>query len=162
MFKHQAGSSQVVWFLVLTVTLIVDVPAQQALSPREQLIQYVADLQKNPEDQALREKIIKLALTLNPKPIVADDAIEHEGAAESAFNAAKTDSDFGKSAAEYEKALLIAPWVAADYYNLGVAWEKAGYGQKAIPAFQLYHRRPKLAMAAVGGYTCPDTMSSIL
>ncbi|HEY5042546.1 MAG TPA: hypothetical protein VIK53_11140 [Verrucomicrobiae bacterium] len=55
--------------------------------------QSVADLQKSPGDDALREKIIKLALTLNPKPATPDEAITHEGAAEYAFKNAKANSD---------------------------------------------------------------------
>jgi hypothetical protein len=42
----------------------------QSQSPREQLAGYVADLQKNPSDDALPEKVIKLALTLDTKPPV--------------------------------------------------------------------------------------------
>jgi hypothetical protein len=35
---------------------------------RDQLQQLTTQLQKSPDDQALRENIIALALTLNPKP----------------------------------------------------------------------------------------------
>lgn len=59
--------------------------AQDSTGTTDTLKQYVADLQKNPGDDALREKIIKLALTLNPKPALPDEAITHEGAAEYAF-----------------------------------------------------------------------------
>ena len=44
-----------------------------AKSPN-QLKHYIAELQKSPDDQALREKIIKLALTLNPKPEIPEAA----------------------------------------------------------------------------------------
>ncbi len=40
-------------------------------SPASQLKQSIAELQKSPGDQALRERIIKLALTLDPKPALA-------------------------------------------------------------------------------------------
>lgn len=43
-------------------------------SPRQLLAHYVADLQKTPEDQALREQIIRLELTLTPLPAVPEDA----------------------------------------------------------------------------------------
>jgi hypothetical protein len=48
--------------------------AAQSLSPREQLQQYIADLQKKPDDQALREKIIKLARGMKPAPAVPKEA----------------------------------------------------------------------------------------
>ncbi|MHB8412239.1 MAG: hypothetical protein ACYDDI_09875 [Candidatus Acidiferrales bacterium] len=110
-------------------------PAQ---SPDDQLNQMVAQLQKSPNDQALREKIINLALTLNPKPPTPDAATEAEGAAEYAFKNAKVNSDFSDAAKQYEKALLLAPWLAADYFNCGVAYEKAGEDKDAIRSFNLY------------------------
>jgi tetratricopeptide (TPR) repeat protein len=119
-------------FLLLISQLSV---AQQSSSPREQLKQYVADLQKNPDDRALREKIIHLALTITPKPSVPPEAIESEGAAEFAF---KISENYADAARQYEKALLSAPWVAADYFNLGVAQEKADLTKKALESFQLY------------------------
>ncbi len=110
----------------------------QASGSQETLNQYVSDLQKNPTDQALREKIIKLALTLNPKPVVPQDVVMHEGAAEYAIKHAKTATDFADAAKEYEQALLSAPWIAADYFNCGVAYEKAEQYDAAIRNFNLY------------------------
>src|SRR6266567_7745754 len=111
--------------------------AQQSTNAAVTLNQSVADLQKTPGDDALREKIIKLVLTLNPKPALPDDAIAHEGAAEYAFKNAKANSDYSDAAKEYEKALLAAPWVAADYFNCAVAHEKAGENKDAIRNFNL-------------------------
>jgi len=110
----------------------------QPSSQREALKQYVADLQSRPDDQSLREKIIKVALETKPVPIIPAEAIEHEGGAEYLFKNAKGESDYVRAAEEYQKALLLAPWAAADYYNLGVAWEKANEPKKALSAFQLY------------------------
>jgi hypothetical protein len=66
-------------FICALITVTLTGFAQESSSSREQLKQYVADLQKNqqlkqyaadlqksPDDQALREKIIKLALTVDP------------------------------------------------------------------------------------------------
>jgi len=39
---------------------------------------------------------------------------------------------------EYKKALLIAPWVAPYYFNLGIVLEKAGQPEEAIRTFKLY------------------------
>ena len=60
-----------------------------------------------------------MALTITPKPSVPPEAIESEGAAEFAFKNAKSSADYAASARHYEKALLTAPWVAADYFNNG-------------------------------------------
>jgi ankyrin repeat protein len=97
-----------------------------------------AHLQKSPGDQALREKIIALALALNPKPATPDAATMAEGAAEYAFKHAHNNSDYSDAAKQYEKALLLAPWLAADYFNCGVAHEMAGENKEAIRSFSLY------------------------
>ena len=112
--------------------------AAQAQSPREHLQDLTAQLQKTPADEALREKIITLALTLHPNPATPDAAIMAEGAAECAFKNAKASSDFSDAAKQDEKALLVAPWLTADYFNCGVAHEKAGENKEAIRNFNLY------------------------
>lgn len=61
-------------FLVLIFGLLLANVAH-AETPREQLQQMVEQLQKSPNDNALREKIIKLAPTLKPSPAVPDAAI---------------------------------------------------------------------------------------
>jgi tetratricopeptide (TPR) repeat protein len=109
-----------------------------ARSPVNQLQQLTTQLQQSPGDQALREKIIALALTLNPKPATPTAATQAEGAAEYAFKNAKANSNFSDAAKQYEKALLLAPWLAADYFNCGVAHEKAGENKEAIRNFSLY------------------------
>ncbi len=107
-------------------------------SPTDQLQQLTTQLQQSPGDEALREKIIALALTVNPRPATPDDAIMAEGGAEYAFKNAKESSDFADAAKQYEKALVLAPWLAADYFNCGVAHEKAGENKEAIRSFSLY------------------------
>lgn len=120
--------------------LLVAAWSVQAQSPTPQptLAQSVADLQKTPADSSLREKIIKLALGMKPAPPVPEEVDKHEGAAEYAFKHAKTESDYADSAREYEQALLIAPWLAADYFNCGVAYEKAGDPKSAARFFSFY------------------------
>jgi tetratricopeptide (TPR) repeat protein len=60
------------------------------------------------------------------------------GVAEYAFKYAEVNSDYSDAAKQYEKALLLAPWLAADYFNCGVAHEKAGENQEAIRSFKFY------------------------
>ena len=98
----------------------------QSTNPQYNLNQYVSDLQKNPNDYALREKIIKHVQTMKPAPPISLEADKFEGRAEFAIKNAKTETDFLEAAKEYEKALLIAPWIPAYYFNQGIAFEKAG------------------------------------
>lgn len=114
-------------------------PAQaQAGTSQETLQQYVADLQKNPGDQALREKIIKLAQEMKPRPTTLAEAENFSDRAEYAAKNAKSEADFADAAKEYEKALLVAPWVAEYYFNLGIVQEKANLLQKAANSLKLY------------------------
>jgi tetratricopeptide (TPR) repeat protein len=126
--------------LVCALLAVTQLEAQDAAnsSQRDQLQQLTAQLQQSPGDQALREKIIALALALNPKPATPDAATMAEGAAVYAFTHAQANSDYSDAAKEYEKALLLAPWLAADYFNCGVAYEKAGENKEAIRSFKLY------------------------
>lgn len=109
-----------------------------AATPRAQLQQMVEQLQKNPTDRKLRENIIKQALALKPSPIAPAEVAKFEGRAEYAFKNAKDANGFLEAAKEYDKALLAAPWVAVNYFNRGVAYEKAGDPKKAIESFELY------------------------
>jgi tetratricopeptide (TPR) repeat protein len=113
-------------------------PNPPAFSPATQLQQLTTQLQQSPDDQALREKIIALAMTLHPGPGTPDAATMAEGAAEYAFKNAKSEGDYSKAAKQFEKALLLAPWLATDYFNCGVAHEKAGENKEAIRCFNFY------------------------
>ncbi|OGS95757.1 MAG: hypothetical protein A3K04_11240 [Gallionellales bacterium RBG_16_56_9] len=54
------------------VLLALFATSTYAESPREQLRQMVEQLQNNPNDNALREKIIKQAQTIKPTPVVPE------------------------------------------------------------------------------------------
>ena len=107
-------------------------------SPREHLNQYVADLQKNPSDDALREKIIKLALTLDPKPAIPDEAVVAAAKAKTIFANATAPDDMKAAAAAFSEASQRAPWVPDYYFNEGLALEKAGQFDDAIRALNFY------------------------
>jgi membrane-associated protease RseP (regulator of RpoE activity) len=110
----------------------------QSINAQETLKQYVADLQKNPSDTALREKIIKLALEMKPAPTVPKEATDAMTSGAAAFTAAKSPEDFKNAAAEFGKGTLAAPWLADAYYNLGSAQEKAGLYPEAAASLRLY------------------------
>ena len=129
--------TKIIGFVLIVMSLLM-ISLTQVQASQDTLNQYISDLQKNPNDSVLREKIIKLTLTMNPKPAVSQDTVMHEGAAEYAIKHAKTPADFADAAKEYEQALLSAPWLAADYFNCGVAYEKAEQFDAAIRNFNLY------------------------
>jgi tetratricopeptide (TPR) repeat protein len=143
------------WLFFVVMFLVFFPGYAQSASLQGTLNRYVAALQKNPSDNTLREKIIKLALMLDQKPVAPQDAVMHENAAEYAIENAKTTADFAAAAREYEQALFAAPWIAADYFKCGVAYEKAGQFDAAIRNFNLY------LMAAPGAQDANDVLKRI-
>jgi tetratricopeptide (TPR) repeat protein len=116
--------------------------AEQEGKYREVLKHYVLALQTTSDgsskDQELREKIIKLSQKIQPPPAVPEEVTKYEGRAEAAVRNAKTPEDYLDASKEYKKALLLAPWVASYYFNLGVMLEKAGNPNEAIKSLRLY------------------------
>ena len=110
----------------------------QAETPRQQLAQMVQLLQHNPNDNALREKIIKLVQHLKPAPAVPEEANRRMTRGTLAFKEAKSEADFQEAATEYQQATLAAPWFADAYYNLGVAQNKANDFAAAAQSLKLY------------------------
>lgn len=121
---------------VLVFALALVVHAEQ--TPQEQLNQLVADLQKNPDDFALREKIIKLVQTMKPTPEISEEAKRYMSRGIAAMKDAKSEDDFRDAVKEFEKASLATPWFANAYYNLGIAQYKAGIYADAIKILELY------------------------
>jgi len=109
----------------IIIFIITVAGAVFAESPHEQLKQMVAQLQKSPNDNALRVKIIKSAQELKPAPAVPEEAERFEGRAQFAFKNAKSPADYLDAAKEYEKAVAAAPWVPGYYYDLCTIYEKA-------------------------------------
>jgi tetratricopeptide (TPR) repeat protein len=103
-------------------------PAHPAASPQILLKQYVAALAKNPENDALRGKIIKLALKMKPAPGVPAEATQHL-----ASGTISLQNGDGKAAvAEFAQAVAAAPWLPDAYWKLSLAQDKAG-----MPAAEL-------------------------
>ncbi len=123
---------------VLLISSSGGAKARPASSPRTQLKQSIEQLQKTPDDAALREKIIKLARTVKPAPTVPEEARRHFVQAVTLQKDAKGTSDYDEVLAEYAQALLIAPWWGDAYYNLSVANEAAGRFEAALPALKLF------------------------
>ena len=128
-------------FLFFVAMFLVSFPNfAQSSSQQDTLNQYIADLQKKPDilDLALLDKIIKLAQEMKPAPVIPAEAVKFADRGEYAAKTAKTESDYADAAEEYKKAMLIAPWVAEYWFNLGVLLEKANQSQRAANNFKLY------------------------
>ena len=133
--KYQASrivSAIVVLLLGLSVSI------SQAQSPQQTLNQYVSDLQKNPNDYALREKIIKHVQTMKQKPAIPEEARRHFVEGNTLLKAAKDQRGYGLARDAYRQCLLVAPWWADAYNNYAVALELSGQFDDAANALKLY------------------------
>src|SRR6202007_511020 len=103
-------------------------PCIQAQSPsaREALKQYVADLQRDPDNQSLREKIIKVFQGLKPAPEIPEDARRYFVEGTTIAKSATDKSQQALAVGSFKEALKIAPWWGDAYFNLAVAEELAG------------------------------------
>jgi hypothetical protein len=110
-------------FCILSV-LSLCASVTHAQSSPDSLAQYVRQLQQNPTDDALREKIIKQALTEKPAiPEEARRAFVQGSTISKAANDAKQQTLAIES---FSEAVKLAPWWGDAYYNLAVAQELAG------------------------------------
>lgn len=94
-----------------------------AETPREQIKQMVEQLQKTPSDNALRERIIRLAQGLKPAPAVPEEARRHFVKAVTLQKDAQKPEDYDLPIQEYRQALLLAPWWSDAYFDLASALE---------------------------------------
>jgi len=124
-------------FLMLTL-LLQRAQAQQDSSPRERLKQYVAELQRSPVDDALREKIIKMARELKPPPAIPDEARRYFMKAAAIQKAATDQIGYELAISECRSAIPIATWWAETYFNLRVALEATVRLDNAIAELKRY------------------------
>jgi len=125
--------------LMLGLMVIASFSAHaQSSNPQQTLNQYVSDLQKNPNDYALREKIIRHVQTMKPAPGVPDEARRFMNRGMAAAEGAKTESDYKDAIAEFQKAANIAPWMGAGYRGLAVMQDKAGQFTQALQNLKLF------------------------
>jgi tetratricopeptide (TPR) repeat protein len=132
--NRKAQTTIVRTYLLLAVVLTGTAMAQ---STNDAFKQAVAQYQQSPTP-ANAEAIIKLALGMKPAPAVPEEAEKFIARGQAAVESAKEPADFKAAAAEFEKAVLAAPWIANAYYNLGVVQDKAGDYAGAIRNLNLY------------------------
>lgn len=109
-----------------------------AQSSHEQFNQMVEQLQKTPGDNALREKIIKLAVIIKPTPAISEEANRSFVKGNVFLNGAKDVSGYAFAITAYRDALSFAPWWGDAYFNLSVALEAAGKFDEAIASISNY------------------------
>jgi hypothetical protein len=89
-----------------------------AATPREQFAQMLDLLQKTPQDEALREGIVRLAPQLKPAPAIPEEARRALVRGDTAQAEATTTDDYARAAKHYEDAAALAPWWGAAYLSL--------------------------------------------
>ncbi len=124
--------------VTLVMLLLVNAPLAFGQSPREDLQQLIQQLRGHPEDNALRERIIRAAQEVKPPPIVPEEAERRIARGTVAFKEAKSTADYSDAAREFEHAALLAPWYADVYYNLGIARSKAEDYSGAARSLRFY------------------------
>jgi len=120
--------------------------AVETSSPRELLARYVVELQTAPDDQALRERIIRLERTLTPSPVISGEAqrffaratIFQQEAKDIRGRVPLAMSAYAFAIAAYKDALLVAPWWPEAYYGLSTSLQGAGRYDEAVAALNLY------------------------
>ena len=124
----------------LFLLLVFCSPLAQARqgSRYDELKQLTAKLQQTPNDDALRTQIIKLAAGLDMLPAAPPEMDELSGQAKFILGHAASLSDFANAADAYVKASLVAPWVADNYLNAAVSFEKANRYADALRFYQFY------------------------
>ena len=141
-----------VCLLFVAVPLAPSRAQAQTANSQQTLNQYVVDLQSNPNDTALRGKIIALAQIMRPAPAIPEEARGHYVMATTFAEKVKSDTErardssdlklasagFERAVAEYKAALLAAPWWADAYKKLAIAQKAASQYDDAIASLNLY------------------------
>ncbi|MGE0737319.1 MAG: hypothetical protein AB7G15_11270 [Alphaproteobacteria bacterium] len=109
-----------------------------AQGTRAELDQVTAELQKKPADAALRERVIKIALALNPPPSVSEEARRFWVRGNTFVQNAKGAQDYDLAVQQYAQALRLAPWLGDAYFNQSKAYELRGQFTEAIAALRWY------------------------
>src|ERR1022692_4292727 len=107
-------------FLIFWLLMLTSAANAADTTPSEQFDQLVQQLQKTPDDNALREKIVNLARTRNPVPAVPEDARRYLARDIAAVQSAKNPADFKLALPEFRNATNVAPWWPVAYFNLAL------------------------------------------
>lgn len=128
------------WLLLACLSGMALFPAARLFcgDPQQDFDQAVADLQKNPDNLALRQRIISLSLELDALPASPPDVAILTAKAVYAAKGAVSPGDYQAAVDAYKQATLLAPWDGTLYYNQGVVEQEAGLPRDAARDFELY------------------------
>jgi len=105
---------------------------------RAQLASELAEFQSNPQDAVLRGKIVELAKSLNPAPVIPPLAQDDFSKAVAQLSAASSPDSFETVAHLFEQVAVQAPWYADTYFNAASAFAKANQYDAARRNLALY------------------------
>jgi len=142
--------------IIFVLTFMALVASAYGQSPREQLQQLVEQLQKTPNDNALRERIVRLGAEIKPAPAVPEEANRFFVRGNVFQKEAKDPSGYELAISAYREALRVAPWWGDAYFNLAVALESANKFDEAIASIKLY-----LASAPTGSAEAREAQNKI-
>ncbi|HEY2846374.1 MAG TPA: hypothetical protein VGI80_01070, partial [Pyrinomonadaceae bacterium] len=104
--------------MAIVLLLVLGTPGlAQNSDPTKELQQLLSKFQSDQNDQQLRESILKLVATMNPRPAVPDECRRHMVRGEAAFKSATPDSGYSDAVTEFRQAADAAPWFGDAYYN---------------------------------------------
>jgi TonB family protein len=119
-------------------------PPPEPTVARQAFVQEVAALQAqdmrqpSASDSALRRRIIRDALALDPGPPVPDEAREHFARAQRARDRGSSRDSLQRAVDEFTATLNEAPWWGPAYLELGRALQRLGRGSAAAISLELY------------------------
>lgn len=126
--KVKFVAAGILMFVALSVT---------AQSTNSDFQQAVADYQKS-HSSADAEKVIKMAVAMNPLPPIPEEARKHFVMGQTLFKDAKDTNAFSMAEQEFVQAARLAPWWPEARYNLAVARQAEGDYANAIVTLRLY------------------------
>lgn len=85
----------------------------------------------SPSNHLLQTIVLLLGQGIESPPAVPAEALRHEATGSAAYEHATTRSDILAAAAEYQKAVQMAPWVPAYYRNLCVLYLLGGASSRS-------------------------------
>lgn len=88
--------------------------------------------------QRTRAEMLKVVGKLAAKPDIPEEARRHMARGRAFVESARDQKGFTQAISEMEQGLILAPWWATGYFNLGLTQESAKDYDGAIRSFKLY------------------------
>lgn len=117
---------------------LLDLLRNARRTPRQEFEEEVAQLTRNPGDEALRERIIQSAAKMTPPPAIPAEARKALVEGATLIKSMRTVDDFLRTKDKFEAAIAGAPWWADAYYDYAVALEQEGWYADAAKQLKIY------------------------